>query len=113
MPLRQWFEAIRPISWLRALRALLLRLRTNRQRWSAALIAALLIFGCIAAVWMTRYALAIHRLTRGVGDTVFYSADGRPWFRMDEQRHDVPLAQIAADLQHAVIATEDHRFFRH
>ena len=41
--------------------------------------------------WAGRYAVAIHRLTRGVGDTVFYGADGQPWFRLDEQRHDVPL----------------------
>jgi penicillin-binding protein 1A len=55
----------------------------------------------------------VHRLTRGVGDTVFYDADGNAWFRLDEQRHDVPLADIAADLQHAVVAVEDRRFYRH
>ena len=53
--------------------------------------------------WLSRYAVAVHRLTRGVGDTVFYAADGRPWFRLDEQRHDVPLAEISPDLQHAVV----------
>jgi penicillin-binding protein 2D len=57
--------------------------------------------------------MAVHRLTRGVGDTVFYGADGQPWFRLDEQRHDVSLADIAPDLQHAVVAVEDHRFYRH
>ena len=62
---------------------------------------------------MSRYAVRVHRLTRGVGDTVFYSADGRPWFRLDEQRHDVPLSQISPDLQHAVVAVEDRRFYRH
>ena len=56
---------------------------------------------------------AVHRLTRGVGDTVFYGADGKPWFRLDEQRHDVPLYDIAADLQHAVVAVEDRRFYSH
>src|SRR5262245_15183957 len=62
---------------------------------------------------MSRYAVAVHRLTRGVGDTVFYSADGQPWFRLDEQRHDVALTDISADLQNAVIAVEDKRFFYH
>ncbi len=44
---------------------------------------------------------------------MFYDADGRPWFRLDEQRHDVPLEEIAADLQHAVVAIEDRRFYHH
>jgi len=55
----------------------------------------------------------VHRLTRGIGDTVFYGADGQAWFRLDEQRHDVPLADIATDLQHAVVAIEDRRFYYH
>ena len=62
---------------------------------------------------MSRYTLAVRQLTRGVGDTVFYGADGQPWFRLDEQRHDVPLAEIAPDLQHAVLAIEDRRFYSH
>src|SRR5207249_10832398 len=37
----------------------------------------------------------------------------KPWFRLDEQRRDVPLNQIAADLQHAVVAVEDRRFYVH
>ena len=44
---------------------------------------------------------------------MFYSADGRPWFRLDEQRYDVPLTEISPDLQHAVVAVEDRRFYRH
>jgi 1A family penicillin-binding protein len=48
-----------------------------------------------------------------VGDTIFYGADGQPWFRLDEQRHDVPLAEIASDMQHAVVAIEDRRFYYH
>jgi 1A family penicillin-binding protein len=67
----------------------------------------------ISSVWLSRYAVAVHRLTRGIGDTVFYGADGKPWFRLDEQRHDVSLDEIAPDLQHAVVAVEDHRFYRH
>ena len=32
---------------------------------------------------------------------------------MDEQRQDVPLADIPPDLQHAFVAVEDHRFYHH
>jgi 1A family penicillin-binding protein len=67
----------------------------------------------VSAVWLSRYAVAVHRLTRGIGDTMFYGADGQPWFRLDEQRHDVSLTEIAPDLQHAVVAVEDRRFYRH
>jgi len=55
----------------------------------------------------------VHRLTRGVGDTVFYDADGQAWFRLNEQRHDVSLSDISPDLQHAVVAIEDRRFYHH
>jgi penicillin-binding protein 1A len=48
-----------------------------------------------------------------VGDTWFHAADGKPWFRLDEQRHDVPIAAISPHLQHAFVAVEDHRFFLH
>jgi 1A family penicillin-binding protein len=57
--------------------------------------------------------VAVHRLTRGIGDTVFYGADGQPWFRLDEQRHDVPLSEISPLVQHAVVAVEDRRFYYH
>src|SRR5207247_4999451 len=40
-------------------------------------------------------------------------ADGQMWFRLDEQRQDVPLAEISTDLQHAVVAIEDRRFYHH
>src|SRR5262245_9324190 len=66
-----------------------------------------------AAWWVARYSLAVNRLSRGVGDTVFYGVDSKPWFRLDEQRRDVPLDQIAADLQRAVVAVEDRRFYAH
>ena len=82
--------------------------------WTAAvLLGTLVVFGTLSAVWLSRYAVIVHRLTRGVGDTMFYSADGRQWFRLDEQRHDVLLTDIAPDLQHAVVAVEDRRFYRH
>src|SRR4029079_12393876 len=70
--------------------------------------------GGVGLIWeMSRYAAAVRRLGRGVGDTTFLSADGKPWFRLDEQRHDASLAEIAPDLQRAVVAVEDRRFFLH
>ena len=67
----------------------------------------------MAIVWSVRYALAVNRLASGVGDVTFYGADGRPWFRLDERRRDVPLEQISPYLQEALIATEDRRFYYH
>jgi 1A family penicillin-binding protein len=82
--------------------------------WIAlALVAALIVGGAVTTAWLARYGLAVDRLTRGVGDLVFYDGTGRPWFRMNEQRKDVPLAQISPHLQHAVIAVEDRRFRYH
>jgi penicillin-binding protein 1A len=81
----------------------------------ARLIALVLVLGGIGvtAWWVARYSLAVHRLARGVGDTVFYGADSKPWFRLDEQRRDVPLDRIAVSLQRAVVAVEDRRFYAH
>ena len=91
-----------------------LRWPRSRFEWARlALAAAVLIIVAIPAGWAARYGPAVHRLTRGVGDTVFYGADGKPWFRLDEQRRDVPLDHIAAHLQHAVVAVEDRRFRAH
>ncbi|HSL21952.1 MAG TPA: PBP1A family penicillin-binding protein [Vicinamibacterales bacterium] len=90
----------------------MLTLRTQR-RAAAVLFVVLTITGVASAGWVLRYGWAIHKLTRGVGDTVFLDRHGRAWFRMDEQRRDVPLAKISPHLQHAVVAVEDHRFFRH
>src|SRR6266542_4296040 len=64
-------------------------------------------------LWTGKHYLAIYRLTRGVGDTVLYGADGQPWFPLDEHRRDVRLDQISPYLRDAVIAAEDHRFYRH
>jgi 1A family penicillin-binding protein len=83
-------------------------------KWIRLSVAASLLVGLtITGWWIARYSLAVNRLSRGVGDTIFYGADSKPWFRLDEQRHDVPLNQIAADLRHAVIAVEDRRFYVH
>jgi len=78
-----------------------------------ALLLGLMTATVVSAVWLSRYAVAVHRLTRGIGDTVFYGADGQPWFRLEEQRHDVSLDDISLDLQHAVVAVEDRRFYHH
>jgi 1A family penicillin-binding protein len=93
-----------------------MNLLRSRRVWNgiAVTLAVALAIGLGASVWwVSRYAFAVHRLTRGVGDTVFYGADGRPWFRLDEQRHDVALTDIALDFQHAVVAIEDRRFYSH
>jgi len=73
----------------------------------------LVVVTAVVVVWTMRQGWAVYKLRRGVGDTWFYSADGRPWFRMDEQRRDVTLDEIAPDMRNAVIAVEDHRFYHH
>jgi 1A family penicillin-binding protein len=65
----------------------------------------------VSGYWAVRHAWAIYKLNRGVGDTVFYDADDRPWFRLDEQRQDVPFDRISTSFKDAVIAVEDHRFY--
>jgi len=91
------------------------RLRSRRvwKRIAAVLAVGLVAGAAVSVWWVVRYGVVVHRLTRGVGDTVFYGADGRPWFRLDEQRHDVGLRDIALDFQHAVVAIEDRRFYSH
>ena len=84
-----------------------------RDRVAAIVFGALVVLTAITLTWTLRQAWAVHKLRRGVGDTWFLAADGRRWFRMDEHRQDVPLADIPADLQHAFVAVEDHRFFLH
>jgi len=84
-----------------------------KNRIVAGLYAALVAVTAIVVVWSMRQGWAVYKLRRGVGDTWFYAADGRPWFRMDEQRHDVSLDEIAPALRDAVIAVEDHRFYHH
>ena len=73
----------------------------------------MVVVAAFTVTWLLRQGWAVHRLTRGVGDTWFLAADGRRWFRMDEHRRDVPLSEIPEHLQHAFIAIEDHRFFTH
>jgi 1A family penicillin-binding protein len=87
--------------------------RQVRNRVFGGIFVALVIATALAMTWLFRQGYAVHRLTRGVGDTWFLSADGRKWFRMDEHHRDVPLADIPVHLQNAFIAIEDHRFYRH
>jgi penicillin-binding protein 1A len=86
----------------------------SRKQWLfVAAGAVVLVLGTMTAVWTVRHAWAIYRLNRGVGDTVFLDATGRPWFRLDEQRRDVPFDQISTYFKDAVIAVEDHRYYSH
>ena len=75
--------------------------------------ACAIVFVVMVAIWTGRYAWTVYELNRGVGDTVFYDAAGRPWFRLDEQRRDVDFDQISTYFKDAVIAVEDHRFYYH
>jgi 1A family penicillin-binding protein len=86
---------------------------TVRNRLFGALYALLVVVTAVVVVWLMRQGYAVHKLTRGVGDTWFLAADGRPTFRMDEHRRDVSLSDIPPHLQHAFIAVEDHRFYLH
>jgi penicillin-binding protein 1A len=105
------------MSWLRSLRRLrplaLLRPLTWPKAVALVLLAVGLVSGTVVFVWAARYSVAISRLSRGVGDTVFYASDGKPWFRMDEQHEEVPLVEISPFLRQAVVAVEDHRFYHH
>jgi 1A family penicillin-binding protein len=93
---------------LSALRAL------SRRDWIKVVAGtAILVLVAIAGVWTVRYSWVIYQLNRGVGDTVFLDASGKVWFRLDEQRRDVPLEQISTYLKDAVIAVEDHRYYNH
>jgi 1A family penicillin-binding protein len=87
--------------------------RTIRDRIAAIIFGVLIVSSAIAVTWTLRQAYAVSRLKRGVGDTWFLAANGSRWFRMDENRQDVALSQIPADVQHAFVAVEDHRFFHH
>ena len=78
-----------------------------------AIFAALVVGSAVAVTWTLRQTYRVYKLRRGVGDTWFLAADGRKWFRLDEQRRDVPLSEIPPHLRHAFVAVEDHRFYTH
>jgi 1A family penicillin-binding protein len=90
-----------------------LRTLSRRQWLIVAASSAVIVFLAMALVWTARHAWTIYELNRGVGDTMFHDAAGRPWFRLDEQRQDVALEQISPFFKDAVIAIEDHRFYLH
>ena len=88
--------------------------RLSKRDWVLTAVGTMAVLGLVlGAVWTGRNAWAVYKLNRGVGDTTFYDAAGRPWFRLDEQRLDVPLDQISTYFKDAVIAVEDHRFYLH
>jgi 1A family penicillin-binding protein len=87
-------------------------LRTDLGR-AKLLLWAFIVVSALGIAWLAKQSYSVYQLTRGVGDTWFYGADGERWFRLDEQRHDVPIASISPHLQNAFVAVEDHRFFRH
>ncbi|HVG56027.1 MAG TPA: PBP1A family penicillin-binding protein [Vicinamibacterales bacterium] len=88
--------------------------RVPRPAWLRPVLAAIaVVLILVTTAWVARYAWAINKLNRGVGGTVFLDASGREWFRLDEQRRDVPLSQMSVYLKDAVIAVEDHRYFSH
>ena len=87
-------------------------LRTDLGR-AKLLLGAFIVVSALGIAWLAKQSYSVYQLTRGVGDTWFYGADGQRWFRLDEQRHDVPIASISPHLQNAFVAVEDHRFFRH
>jgi len=85
-----------------------------RRPWLKAVVLSVAAVALLTAtVWTARYGWAIHRLNRGVGDTVFLDGSGREWFRLNEQRRDVPFSRISVHLKDAVIAVEDHRYYLH
>lgn len=62
---------------------------------------------------VVRYGMAVNKLSRGIGQTMFYGADGAAWFPLEEHRRDVPINRISPNLRNAVVAVEDHRFNQH
>ena len=87
--------------------------RSLRDRIAGIVFAILVAVTAVSITWLFRQGFAVYGLTRGIGDTWFLAADGRRWFRLDEHRRDVPLREIPDHLQHAFIAIEDHRFYKH
>ena len=86
----------------------------TRRTWFKAVVASVAAVTVLTVtVWTAHYGWAIYRLNRGVGDTVFLDNSGREWFRLNEQRRDVPFSKISTHLKDAVIAVEDHRYYLH
>ena len=88
-------------------------MKKYQDRIFAVIFAILVACTAIAVTWTLRQTYLVYKLRRGVGDTWFLAADGRKWFRLDEHRRDVPLAEIPPHLRNAFVAVEDHRFYSH
>jgi 1A family penicillin-binding protein len=101
-----------PVNWKAIPAGMRGLLRTDAGR-ARLLLYAFIVVVTVATAWLAKQGYSVYKLTRGVGDTWFHTADGRPWFRLDEQRRDVPIAAISRHLQNAFVAVEDHRFFVH
>ncbi len=108
-------SALRSSAPAKALRRSASRLgELRRRRWVRAVVGAIALVSLVmTTAWTVRHGWAIYKLNRGVGDTVFLDGYGREWFRLNEQRRDVPLSQISTYLKDAVIAVEDHRYYLH
>ena len=100
-------------AWWQDVRTAFASIGGVRDRIALGLLVVFITGAAITTGWLIRYGIRINGLTHGVGDLVFYDGNGQPWFRMDEQRRDVPLARISPWLQKAVISTEDRRFWYH
>ena len=87
--------------------------RRLRDRIAAVLFIVVVLGSVAGLAWLLRQTYVVYKLRRGVGDTWFLAANGERWFRLDEHRRDVPLAEIPQDLRDAFIAVEDHRFYLH
>jgi len=90
-----------------------MRTRPLRDRVAAAVFVVLVIVSASGLTWLMRQTYVVYKLRRGVGDTWFLAANGTRWFRLDEHRHDVPLAEIPPHVRAAFVAVEDHRFYHH
>jgi len=88
-------------------------MRRFRHLFFTSVFFALIVASAVAVTWTVRQTYLVYKLRRGVGDTWFLAADGRKWFRLDEQRRDVPLSEIPPHLRNAFVAIEDHRFYSH
>jgi penicillin-binding protein 1A len=88
-------------------------MRRLRDRIAAGVFILLVVGTTVGLTWLIRQTYVVYKLRRGVGDTWFLAANGTPWFRLDEHRRDVPLADIPKHVRDAFVAVEDHRFYRH
>jgi 1A family penicillin-binding protein len=88
-------------------------MRRLRDRIAAGIFIVLVVGTTVGLTWLVRQTYVVYKLRRGVGDTWFLAANGKPWFRLDEHRRDVPLADIPTHVRDAFVAVEDHRFYRH